>query len=285
MGADWIPVSIDLASREEVLLLASTLRRSPAEIVGLLVITWSWFSRETLDGVTRLDVDALARGIGVPASFLQAAAAVGWLSVTEHGCAVPKFDRWLSPTAKRRTLERLRQANHRLAKKAHGIREPCHACVTQMSRSMRDGKTVQEQIEVQDPPPTTSSSSSDLARPPPRKTTTATTAEGCNGSVKDCALGICAALWPGRREPITDSRDQRLLYQLAVAAQNGHRPWIRRLVQAARQSRARAPMAWVLAKLATYAPEGTDVERLLAAIEVPAWALADPRHWPDATGG
>lgn len=264
MGADWIPVSIDLASREEVLLLASTLRRSPAEIVGLLVITWSWFSRETLDGVTRLDVEALARGIGVPASFLQAAAAVGWLSVTEHGCAVPKFDRWLSQTAKRRALERLRQAKSRWARRLNGELEPCHASVTEVSRIARDKNvTLQEQEQVQDP-----------------TATTATTAEGMLVSLRQSALGICAALWPGRREPVSDSRDQRLIYQLALLSTQGHQEWIRRLVQAARQAKARRPLAWVLAQLSTYAPEGVDVKRLLAAVEVPPWALADPRTWP-----
>ena len=114
-ASDWIPVSVSLATREEVLLLASRLKRSRAEVIGWLIITWSWFSVETTDGRTRLDVAMLASSLGVPERFLKELASVGWLRIGEDGCEVVDWDKWLSMSSKRRVVERTRKARWRSA--------------------------------------------------------------------------------------------------------------------------------------------------------------------------
>jgi hypothetical protein len=109
---------------------------------------------------------------------------------------------------------------------------------------------------------------------------TTTTTEG---EIQAAAIRVASALWPGRSAGITDRRDQRLTYRLAVLLLDARfAPWIGRALADANANRAKSRPAMLQAMLPTYAPAGIDPGRLLASIDVPRWALADPRTWPAA---
>ena len=140
-AGDWIPVSVNLATREEVLLLASRLKRSRAEVIGWLIITWSWFSVETTDGRTRLDVATLAQALAVPESFLRALPEVGWFRIDTSGCAIVNWDRWLSDSAKRRAVERHKKAAQRKSPGSSQtkVQQPVRENAGGSGRPMRQG--------------------------------------------------------------------------------------------------------------------------------------------------
>ena len=139
MAGDWIPVSLDLPRKREVLIIASRLKWSRYEVVGRLVEFWAWVSTESVDGrIDGLSVDVLATIHGFDRRFLGVLLDVGWLTQDEAGLIIPNFQRWLSHSAKRRLQAAERQRRAR-------ARDPCHANVTKMSRSQRDKSVTTEE--------------------------------------------------------------------------------------------------------------------------------------------
>ena len=113
MAGDWIPISVDLPGKPEVARLAALTRRSPDEIVGMLIRFWIWAQSQTADGnLDDLDTAMASAVSHVPLWFLNGLSQVGWLKVSETGLCIPNFDRWFSGAAKRRLRDsqRKRQA-------------------------------------------------------------------------------------------------------------------------------------------------------------------------------
>jgi len=138
MAGDWIPIRIDIARSREVLIIAARTGWSPYEVVGRLIEFWGWVSSETADGtIPGLTVEALARLGTFDPQFLSAMLEVGWLVETDTGLEIPRFDRWLSQSAKKRLQDAGRQRRARAQQLLESDRE-CHARVTKMSRSQRD---------------------------------------------------------------------------------------------------------------------------------------------------
>jgi len=92
-------------------------------------------------------------------------------------------------------------------------------------------------------------------------------------------------LWPQGRGPITDRRDQRLIYRLCyLRLQAEHAEWIARLVEETAEERPKNPLARLQSKWPSFAPPGLrsieERSAFLASIYVPAWAIdRDPRAW------
>jgi len=169
MAGDYIPITVDLPGKPEVVRVARVLRTTADEVVGMLVRFWGWAQSNTADGtLPHMDADALASATHVRKAFFVALADVGWLRLTETGACIPNFDRWLSCGAKRRLLAAERQRNHRMRMELERQANFRHARVTPMSRAKRDSSVTREEKRREELIKTSASAdvSSELARPP-----------------------------------------------------------------------------------------------------------------------
>jgi hypothetical protein len=121
VAGDWLKWSKGLADRREILVMATKLDISPAEIVVGCFRVWEWADDETedgnVDGVTLVTVDRFARIDG----FADAMVSVGWLRETGSGIEFVNYDHHNSQTAKRRALTSRRVASHRAARNAESV--------------------------------------------------------------------------------------------------------------------------------------------------------------------
>lgn len=130
MAGDWITMRMDLHGDPAVILIAARCQLEEDAVVGKLHRLWSWASYQLTDGhargVTETWVDAHVRCDG----FASAMQTAGWLVIGNNDSvpfvSFPKWDTWLSNSAKTRELANRRQRNRR--------NDP----VTQMSRSDSD---------------------------------------------------------------------------------------------------------------------------------------------------
>jgi hypothetical protein len=87
-------------------------------------------------------------------------------------------------------------------------------------------------------------------------------------------------LWPAGRGPVKDVRDQRLLYCVSVLRLHpDHESWIDRAVRETVQARPRSVLGKLNRSIDAHIPIGLTRQELLRSIDVPRWALADPREW------
>jgi hypothetical protein len=115
MAGDWIPMRCDLTDDPAVIGVSEDLGMSLEHVVGCLHKLWSWASCQTLDGnAPSVTFAFLNRYIGVT-GFAEALCEHGWLSHNRDGLAIPKFDRYMSESAKKRAQTRIRVQNHRNA--------------------------------------------------------------------------------------------------------------------------------------------------------------------------
>ena len=121
MAGDWIPMRLDLVEDPAVLEMADILDQPEEFIVGSLHRVWSWASRNchcgTVTGVTILSLGRVTRNV----EFIRAMVKVGWLieSTDESGrpcITFPKWENWLSGSAKERINNARNQRNSRKRK-------------------------------------------------------------------------------------------------------------------------------------------------------------------------
>lgn len=113
MAGDWIPMRLDLTEDPAVMAMAEILEMDEECVVGYLHKIWSWASRQCSAGsatnVTLLSLERITHCAKVP----QAMAKVGWIVERNvDGVPVldfPKWDRWLSESAKKRMISTRRQ--------------------------------------------------------------------------------------------------------------------------------------------------------------------------------
>ena len=104
MAGDWIKVRHDLPADPAVFAIAAALNMREAEVVGTLLKFWIWGDQQTVDGnAVGVTESSLDRYIGVP-GFAKAMSDVGWLELNGAGCSIPKFERHISQSAKKRAL-------------------------------------------------------------------------------------------------------------------------------------------------------------------------------------
>ena len=165
MAGDWIPMRLDLCDDPAVLEMADILNQPEEYVVGCLHKVWSWASRNCHDGtVTGVTKMSLSRAVKLPEA-VAAMLAVGWL-VEGKGAdgrpfvSFPKWENWLSKSAKARLQNSMNQRNARQLKALEDqTPEPKRiGLVVDLSRSDSDKTvtTVQEstvQESIQEIPP------------------------------------------------------------------------------------------------------------------------------------
>lgn len=111
MAGDWIPWQKGLTKRREVLAVARKARRSSRECAAILMEFWEWADSETSTGeLPSITLEQLPEIItGTNKSFWQAVVDEGWLTQSKQGLAIPRFERWLGNSAKKRLENNLRQ--------------------------------------------------------------------------------------------------------------------------------------------------------------------------------
>lgn len=113
MAGDWIQMRHDLAEDPAVIQIAAGCKLDVDCVVGKLHRFWSWADNQTTNGrakgITGEVVDTLVGHQG----FSEILQKVGWLTVTPEGIRVPKFNRYMSQSAKQRALTARRVAKHR----------------------------------------------------------------------------------------------------------------------------------------------------------------------------
>lgn len=148
MAGDWIPMRLDLCDDPAVLEMADITNQPEEYIVGCLHRIWSWASRNCHDGtVTGVTKMSLSRAVRLP-EVVSAMVQVGWLieGKTEDDrpfVSFPKWENWLSKSAKSRLNNSINQRNSR-ANKGTAVnpkQNPGGECVTDPSLSGSD-KTV-----------------------------------------------------------------------------------------------------------------------------------------------
>jgi hypothetical protein len=148
MAGDWIPMRLDLCDDPAVLEMADIIDQPEEYVVGCLHKVWSWASRNCHDGtVTGVTILSLSRAVKLPTA-VAAMAKVGWLTEGkgEDGrpfIGFPKWENWLSKSAKARLQNSMNQRNARELKNSQASKavKESHDSVTALSLSDRD-KTV-----------------------------------------------------------------------------------------------------------------------------------------------
>jgi len=161
MAGDWIPMRLDLCDDPAVLEMADIIDQPDEYVVGCLHKVWSWASRNCRDGtVTGVTILSLSRAVKLP-TVVAAMAKVGWLieGKGEDGrpfVSFPKWENWLSKSAKARLQNSMNQRNARGLKELEAAKaaKERHDSVTDLSRSGSDktvttvqNSTVQKSIE------------------------------------------------------------------------------------------------------------------------------------------
>jgi hypothetical protein len=145
MAGDWIPMRIDLAEDPAVMEMAEALEMPEPHVVGCLHAIWSWASRQCNAGsVTGVTVESLGRVTGC-VQVAHAMCEVGWLVQREvDGKQViefPKWDRWMSQSAKSRALTAKRVARLR-SEKCNGV-----SVTKSLPEKRREEKSTEENIK------------------------------------------------------------------------------------------------------------------------------------------
>jgi len=181
MAGDWIPMRLDLCDDPAVLEMADIIDQPDEYVVGCLHKVWSWASRNCHDGtVTGVTILSLSRAVKLPTA-VAAMAKVGWLveGKGEDGrpfISFPKWENWLSKSAKARLQNSMNQRNARELKELEAAKaaKERHDSVTALSLSDRDKTVTTEQkstVEksIEEKPPL--SPKGETAKPPkePRK--------------------------------------------------------------------------------------------------------------------
>ena len=133
MANDWIRVRMDIHEDPAILQIAAKLDVRAETVVGYCVRFWSWASRhmsqEDRDicpagSVAGIEMAHIEQVLNMP-NFLQMLLEVGWLERNLIDnlidnltvLTIPKFDRWLSESAKQRGLEAERKRAQRAKEK------------------------------------------------------------------------------------------------------------------------------------------------------------------------
>lgn len=159
MSDEWIKMRCNLADDPAVIAIASAVRTSEAEVVGLLHRLWSWADQHTPDGCAKgVNAAWVDRHVG-KRGFAAAMAAVSppWLEIVSTGIIFPHFETHNGTPAKRRAQDQKQKAWER----RNGRREDVppdkrRKKVRKMSSSDEDenktlgGPEVEVEVELKD---------------------------------------------------------------------------------------------------------------------------------------
>lgn len=107
MAGDWIPWCKGLAKKPETLAIARATGMSRHAAAAALMEFWEWVDDQTDTGTipaaTLADLCEFVSGTSD--TFWETMVSVGWLAISDDGLTIPKFERWLGRSAKRRLKE------------------------------------------------------------------------------------------------------------------------------------------------------------------------------------
>jgi len=157
MAGDWIPMRLDLCDDPAVLEMADLIDQPEEYVVGCLHKVWSWASRNCHDGtVTGVTILSLSRAVKLPTA-VAAMAKVGWLTEGkgEDGrpfIGFPKWENWLSKSAKARLQNSMNQRNARELKNSQASKafKESRDSVTDLSLPDRDKTVTTEQKSTEE---------------------------------------------------------------------------------------------------------------------------------------
>ena len=113
MAGDWIPMRLDLRDDQAVLRIAVALGIDTDHAVGLLHRFWSWTSCNSLDGhVDGWSYELIDKLIGIK-GFASTLDSVGWLVQRGDGITIPRWQTWMSRSAKQRLAEARKKRRQR----------------------------------------------------------------------------------------------------------------------------------------------------------------------------
>lgn len=109
MAETWIKVRTQLSQLGEIRRLAKILNVPRAHVLGLVVIFWGWADGECEDGIIpAIDGDEIDSIVEHP-GFAKALEKVGWLNFDDVGVVIPRFERHMGHSTKRRACAARRQ--------------------------------------------------------------------------------------------------------------------------------------------------------------------------------
>lgn len=155
MAGDWIKIEHSLPAKPEVFAIAARVGQNRAEVVGRLILVWSWMDEITDSGtglrIASNDIDDIA---GTP-GFAEAMREAGWLTGRDLSLQVPNFQRHNGTSAKARALEseakRLRRLSGKSSDHASDIC-PTKSAVNVRPEKRREERKKNKQKEIFRPP-------------------------------------------------------------------------------------------------------------------------------------
>lgn len=123
MAGDWLKMTHALPEKPEVLAIAGKTGLNRFEVVGRLFSLWRWFDINTTDGnavgVTSVTLEECLFGYSGNVGFVTAVVAAHWLTETEDGISVVKFEEHISESAKTRAQTAKRVAKSKAKDKGN----------------------------------------------------------------------------------------------------------------------------------------------------------------------
>jgi hypothetical protein len=121
MAGDWTPLRDNIHDDPDVYAIAAALNvRDSDLVVGKLTRFWAWASQHTEDGrlagVTREMIDRIAK----QRRFAEVLIGARWLNDDDGVLVIPRFDRWMSRSAK----ARLSETKARQLRRVKGAKRP-----------------------------------------------------------------------------------------------------------------------------------------------------------------
>jgi len=110
MAGDWIKIQHSTPDKPEVLEMARLLNMDRDTVVGKLVVVWTWFDLQSVDGTAPVTLRALLDRYVGHYGFCDAMENVGWLETTTEQLALPNYGYHLGDNAKKRAQSACRQA-------------------------------------------------------------------------------------------------------------------------------------------------------------------------------
>lgn len=163
MAGDYVMIQHATARKIELRRVAATLGVTHAHALGLCVLAWMFFDEQTSDGIASGATSEMLDEVVGFSGFSHALRDVGWLQVRDGSLAIPRFDRLMGESAKKRANDAARQRKHRRGDASdEDVDETSHVSrdsVTAMSRGERDRSVTKgkerkvEKREVEEPPP------------------------------------------------------------------------------------------------------------------------------------
>ncbi len=132
---EWIAMRKDLARDPAVIRIAAKLKVRTEVVVGYLHRVWGWLDEQSEDGyVHGITIDAVEEVLSLP-NFLHLMCEVGWLEYENQMIHVPKWERWMGSSAKKRLQDARRKQLTRTDKKRTNVHKRADVLRTSSSSS------------------------------------------------------------------------------------------------------------------------------------------------------